>query len=250
MRPGRTILFVVIGMGLIAPMLWVSAALGQDQESRGVRIIDGAPGQAPPDPAPSNLTPAPPLSTPMPSLGTPSPGPAAPDIDIRQTRIRAENPAGLELEILPDLELSTGTKVYVRVATRKQGYLILVDVDPTGKLTQIYPNRHMLERRDNPEGLNLTKAGQSVTIPNRANPYAGFEFVASPPVGVAMLVAILSDRPVHLVDLPDIPPPAIGQAAFDQLLQVARGLRIARSDEVGVFEAPTWSFDAKLYVVK
>jgi hypothetical protein len=176
--------------------------------------------------------------------------PGAANIDIRQTRIRAENPAGLELEILPDLELSAGTKVSVRVGTKKRGYLILVDVDPTGKLTQIYPNRHMLERRDNPEGLNLTKAGQSVTIPNRANPYAGFEFVASPPMGVAMLVAILSDRPVHLVDLPDIPPPAIGQAAFDQLLQVARGLRIARSDGIGVFEAPTWSFDAKLYVVK
>lgn len=250
MKRGLPTVFA-IGIGLISPMLSAPTASGQDQDSsRGVRIIDSAPGQAPAEAAPPGPALTPPSTAAAPSLAPLDPIPPAANIDIRQTRIRAENPAGLELEILPDLELLAGTRVSVRVATKKRGYLILVDVDPTGKLSQIYPNRHMLERRDNPEALNLTKAGQSVTIPNRANPYAGFEFVASPPAGVAMLVAILSDRPVHLVDLPDIPPPAIGQAAFDQLLQVARGLRIAPGDGGGAFEAPTWSFDAKLYVVK
>ena len=249
MTSRRSTIFVLIATGLLSAILLAPmAASGQEPDSRGVRIIDGAPAQPPPDTTGPSLTPG--LTAPVPPPAAFGPIPPAADIDIRHVKIRADNPAGLELEILPDLELSTGTKVYVRVATKKPGYLILVDVDPTGKLTQIYPNRHMLERRDNPEGLNLTKAGQSLTIPNRVNPYAGFEFVASPPAGVAMLVAILSDRPVHLVDLPDIGAPASGQAAFDQLREVARGLRIPRGDGVGVLDAPTWSFDAKLYVVK
>jgi hypothetical protein len=216
--------FAIGLIGLAVPTL---PALAQD-DTRAVRIIEGTPGQP--------VTPA-------------SPSPMG-NVDIRQTAIRADNPAGLELAILPDLELTAGAKVTLRVTTKKEGYLILVDVDPSGKLTQIYPNRHTLERRDNPEILNLLKPGQPVTIPNQSNPYAGFEFVASPPAGVAMLVAILSDKPVHILDLPDISPPQAGQAAFDQLLEVARRLRIAREDGNAALEEPTWSFDAKLYVVK
>jgi len=204
------------------------AQLEGDDSSRAVRIIETPPGQP---------------ATPPPVVSAPPMG----DVDIRRP-IKVQNPAGVELAILPDVELAAGTRVSLRIATRQQGYLIVVDVDPTGKLTQIYPNRHSLQLLESRETLNLIKPGQPVTIPNRHNPFAGFEFVASPPSGVAMLVAILSDRPVHLVDLPDVAPPQNGQAAFDQLMEVARQLRIARED--GVLAETKWSFDAKLYLVK
>ena len=197
--------------------------------SRAVRIIETPPGQ----PA-------------APVLGAPPMG----DVDIRRSSIKVPNPAGVELAILPDVELSPGARVSLRIGTRQQGYLIVVDIDPTGKLTQIYPNRHSLQVRESRETLNLIKPGQPITIPNRDNPFAGFEFVVSPPSGVAMLVAILSDRPVHLVDLPDVAPPQSGQAAFDQLMEVARQLRIAREDGAGGLAEAKWSFDAKLYLVK
>ena len=222
-----------LAIGLVALVMLAPPALAQDDEaSRAVRIIEGTPGQQPPG-----------------SLVAPASPPVA-NLDVRQTAIRAENEAGLELSILPDVELSTGAKVTVSVATKRQGYLILVDVDPAGKLTQIFPNRHTLERRDNHESLNLIKPSRTVTIPNRDNPYAGFEFVASPPAGIAMLVAILSDRPVHLLDLPDVAPPGTGQPAFDQLSEFARRLRIAREDGAVPLEGPRWSFDAKLYSVR
>jgi hypothetical protein len=204
-------------------------AQGQDGENnRAVRIIEGPPGQ----PAAPPVAGAPPMG----------------NVDIRQSSIKVQNPAGVELAILPDVELAAGSLVSLRIATRQQGYLIVVDVDPTGKLNQIYPNRHSLQVRESRETLNLIKPGQPITIPNRDNPYAGFEFVASPPSGVAMLVAILSDRPVHLIDLPDVVPPQNGQAAFDQLMEVARQLRVARED--GELAEAKWSFDAKLYLVK
>ena len=219
-------------LGLLA-----GAALAQqdqpDDNSRAVRIIEptGQPGQP---------------AAPAPAISTPPMG----AIDIRQTSIRVQNPAGVELAILPDIELTAGTRVSLRIATKQQGYLIVVDIDPTGKLTQIYPNRHSLETRESRETLNLIKPGQPITIPNQHNPFAGFEFVASPPAGIAMLVAILSDRPVHLIDLPDVAPPQSGQAAFDQLMEVARQLRIAREEGAGGLVEAKWSFDAKLYAVK
>lgn len=224
------VLVVAIACGMAGP-----ARAQDDDSTRSVRIIEGAPGQA-----------APPVSTPA----APTPPPPVASIDVHRTAIRAENDAGVELSILPDVELAAGTTVSVRVATKKAGYLILIDVDPAGKLTQIYPNRHTLERRDNQEALNLIKAGQVVTIPNQNNPYAGFEFIASPQNGVAMLVAILSDRPVHLIDLPDVSAPSNGQGALDQVSDLARRLRIAREDGSIAPEGPHWSFDAKLYLVK
>lgn len=232
-----------LAIALTALAVLSAPARAQDDDAtRAVRIIEGAPGQTPTAPGQSPAAPGP--------LVAPTPPPPVANLDIRQTVIRAENDAGLTLSILPDIELAAGTKVEVRVATKKQGYLILVDVDPSGKLTQIYPNRHTLERRDNQESLNLIKAGQTVTIPNRDNPYAGFEFIASPPAGIAMLVAILSERPVHLMDLPDVAAPGNGQAAFDQISEGARRLRIAREDGSIAPEGPRLAFDAKLYLVK
>jgi len=223
----------LLGMAALAHAQ--SQAQGDDNthsedNTRAVRIIDGTAAGQPAAPAVT----APPMG----------------NIDIRQVSIKCDNAAGLDLAILPDVELATGSRVTLRIATKKQGYLVLVDIDPAGKLTQIYPNRHSLQTQEAREALNLIKPGQAVTIPNRDNPFAGFEFVAAPPTGVAMIVAILSDRPVHLIDLPDVAPPQTGQAAFDQLVDVARQLRIAREDHPGTLQEPKWSFDAKLYVVK
>jgi hypothetical protein len=227
-------------LGLAALAQAQSQAPGDDtargeENTRAVRIIEGtAPGST------TSTQPAAPAVT-APPMG---------NVDIRQVSIKCDNAAGLEVAILPDVELATGSRVTLRVATRKQGYLVLVDIDPAGKLTQIYPNRHSLQTQEAREALNLIKPGQTLTIPNSDNPFAGFEFIAAPPTGVAMIVAILSDRPVHLIDLPDVAPPQTGQAAFDQLANVARQLRIAREDDPGTLQEPKWSFDAKLYVVK
>ena len=221
------------GCCVAAAAVFAMVALAHAQDdgsSRAVTIIDGTTGPAA----------APTATTPPPA------GPA----DIRRVAIKSENSAGLDLTIQPGVELATGSRVTFRIATRKQGYLILVDVDPAGKLTQSYPNRHSLQMRESRESLNLLKPGQAVTIPNAGDPFAGFEFVASPPTGIAMIVAILSDRPVHLIDLPDVAPPQTGQAAFDQLFEVARQLRIVREDAPGTLQEPKWSFDAKLYVVR
>jgi hypothetical protein len=199
----------------------------------GVRILDTAPR------APAPLAPTPPPSEPV---------AAAPGIELGKDVLKADNPAGLSVDILPRAELAVGSHVTFKVTSRKKGYLMLVDVDAAGKLTQIYPNQSSLPQRRR-DDTNLIKPGHAVTVPDKDNPLAGFEFVASPPEGVAMIVAILSNRPVQIIDLPDVPRQFTGQAAaLDYLTALAKSLRIP--DESGDLEETKWSFDAKFYRIR
>jgi hypothetical protein len=214
-------------LGLVCGVFLLAPAMAQNaDDTRGVRIME--------DKQPDNRL-----------LGT---RPAVLD----QASLKADNSAGVSLDMLPGTELPVGTQISFRVTAKKPGYLILVDVDAAGKVSQIYPNASSLLRpRGMDEVLNRIKPGQRVTIPQAGNPFAGFIFVASPPTGVAMIVAILSDRPVQLLDLPDVPTPLAGRAdALKYLTDVARTLRVASAEGGGRFSQPNWSFSAKFYQVK
>src|SRR6266446_5514525 len=67
-----------------------------------------------------------------------------PDISSRlvllNSTVKVENSAGVSVDLLPKLEVSVGSKIGFRIATKKTGYLILLDVDASGRLTQIFPN--------------------------------------------------------------------------------------------------------------
>jgi len=65
------------------------------------------------------------------------------------------------------------------------------------------------------------------------------------------VVAILSDRPVQRVDLPDVPGSLAGSAtAVDYLTKLANELRIPDANGNGRLEDPHWSFDAKFYAIR
>ena len=162
------------------------------------------------------------------------------------------NPAELSIEMLPETSIAIGSRVSFRISAKKPGYLILVDVDSTGKLTQIYPSPASLMAGRGKPNANFVKPGKPIQIPSPLEPYAGFEFVASPPPGTAMVVAILCDQSVQMVDLPDIPGSLAGQtAALALLSKLAGELRIpsARYDE-GRLQRPTWSLSARFYEIR
>jgi hypothetical protein len=213
--------------GVLLATLLAAPAFAQDPNSRGVRIMEDPQGPS------------------RPALGANPPA-------FDQASLTAENSAGVSLEMLPGTELPVGTQISFRVTARKPGYLLLVDVDAAGKVSQIYPNSSSLLRpRGMDEVLNRVSPGKPVTIPQIGNPYAGFMFVASPPTGVAMIVAILSDKPVQLIDLPDVPEPMAGRAdALKYLTEVARTLRVASANGAARLAQPNWSFSAKFYLVK
>jgi hypothetical protein len=170
-------------------------------------------------------------------------------LELLNANIKVENPAGVSVDLIPKLEVPVGSKIGFRVATRRAGYLILLDVDASGRLTQIFPDptaaTHGLR-----DATNLIKPRRPLAIPQRGSPYAGFDFVAEPPAGIAMVVALLSDKPVQVVDLPDAPPPAFAPAdTLKYVRDQARALKVANPDG-GPLAQPNWSIDGKFYLIK
>src|SRR5260370_19846380 len=120
----------------------------------------------------------------------------APDIspmrlELLNSTVKVENTAGVSVNLLPKLEVSVGSKIGFRIATKKTGYLILLDVDASGRLTQIFPNptaaTHGLR-----DATNLIKPGRPLTLPQLGTPYAGFCFVSDLPAAITIVVAWLS----------------------------------------------------------
>ena len=175
-----------------------------------------------------------------------------PDLEALSNGMKIPNAAGLSMQILPGPDIVAGSQVSFQISSKKAGYLILVDVDATGKLVQIYPNPMSLMA---PSGVreqsNYLRPGKALQIPDRQSPYSGFEFVASPPTGTAMVIALLSDRSVQLVDLPDVPNSLVGSiSAIEYLSKYANALRIPNEGGKDRFEEAHWSFDVKFYAIR
>lgn len=205
------------------------AVLAEPQDAtRSVRILD-----EPPAAAPAPQTSAPALPKPPGKGGGSGAG------------------SGVRIDVLPQEEFALGAPMSFRVTAEKSGYVILVDVDAQGKLAQIFPNMVTLA---DPAGVdekaNFLKAGQSMTLPE-ASGKAAYRFVASPPTGVGMVVAILSDTPLQIVDLPDVPAALAGQAeAVDFVKDSTRMLQILPAEGERPTRAPKWSFATKFYGIR
>ena len=210
----------------------------------------------PPPSAPSQLTPPSDSAIPKPATGPTSASPAAGGIapssptvsnDLRTGKVA--NSAEVSVEMLPGQTVSVGSRVSFRVTSKKAGYLVLLDVDATGHLTQIYPNTASLVRAARPNG-NYIKPGRTLAIPLATDPSGRVEYVVSPPSGQAMVVAILSAQPVQILDLPDVPPEVKSQS--DTLAYLAKWtseLRIP-DDTTSQLREAKWSFNAKSYIIQ
>ncbi len=158
------------------------------------------------------------------------------------------NPANVLLQMSPERSVSVGTKVSFRVTTKKPGYLLLVDIDAGGKMSQIFPSPEMIaQSRD--AATNFIKPGEELVIPNAAARERGFEYVITPPAGEAAIVAILSDRRVQLLDLPDnMKKPPTAAEMIGNLAGWTSELRVPDAG-TGKLQPSNWSFDVKRYSI-
>lgn len=216
-----------------------------------------APPPGAPAPAPSVASPTIQPSDPLKEAA--SPGPPAlqpPPVSAPSTAVsplppepaQAANSAGVRLELVGGHNtFKTGDNLTLRITTEKAGYLIVLDVAQDGRVTQIYPNVLSLAAASK-DGTrsNFIKPGSAVLVPDPQSELGNFDFVASPPTGTGMLVAVISDKPVQIVDLPAVPAEEVRRLEFVQ--RTTRSLKVTPAGG-GPFLDPRWSFDAKSYTI-
>ena len=159
------------------------------------------------------------------------------------------NTANVSLQMRPDRSVSVGTKISFRVTTKKPGYLLLVDIDANGNMSQIFPSPEMIVQSQE-AAANFIKPGEELLIPNSAAKKRGFEYVITSPTGEAALVAILSDRRVQILDLPDnTQKPRTGAETIGYLTGWTSELRVP-DPGTGKLQPSNWSFDIKQYSIR
>jgi hypothetical protein len=170
--------------------------------------------------------------------------------EAQSNQIKIPNSAGVSLQILSAAVVGAGDPLSFQVSSKKSGYLILIDVDAAGKLTQIYPSAISIVEQGAEESSNRLEPGKVLQVPDFNGPQTTFELVASAPTGVAMVIAMLSDRPVQLVDLPDVPTSLLRSAGMvDYLTKLASELRVTKSGGKDL-DTAHWSFDVKFYSIR
>lgn len=143
---------------------------------------------APPSPPP---IPVPQQKPPPTTSDTPTQPATA---EIATDLLSQGNSADVRLELLPAERVAVGDTVRFRVTSPHDGYLILIDIDAAGRLTQIYPNRFS----DAQVGHRLLHPNRPVTVPDD---YYGFVMRASEPAGKGTLLAIVTEDNVPLDEL-------------------------------------------------
>src|SRR5258708_22029252 len=123
----------------------------------------------------------------------------APDIsplrlELLNATVKVENAAGVSVDLLPKLEVSVGSKIGFRIATKKTGYLILLDVDASGRLTQIFPHALAATHRLR-YTAHLIKPRPPLTQPQLRTPYATFAFFRDFPAASGLVVSFVRDKP-------------------------------------------------------
>jgi hypothetical protein len=158
------------------------------------------------------------------------------------------NPAKVAVKMIPGSAVEVGSKVGFEVTSTRRGYVLLVDIDPTGRMTQIFPIPELLERLGDGD-INFIQANGRLTIPSEVISKRGFNYLATEPTGSAAIVAILSQRKVQLIDLPDTVENEGAAASMSRLLKWINELRVADPDS-GKLLPSEWSYDFKSYEIR
>jgi hypothetical protein len=162
--------------------------------------------------------------------------------------IALPNLARVAVKMIPGSSVEVGSKVGFEVTSARRGYVLLVDIDPTGRMTQIFPNPELLERLGGGD-INFIQANGRLPIPSEEISKRGFNYLATAPTGSAAIVAILSQRKVQLIDLPDTVENEGTAASLSRLLKWINELRIADPDSSKLLPSE-WSYDFKSYEIR
>ena len=159
---------------------------------------------------------------------SPESTPVAKDVIVRHAeRAVAAGEGGVRLEVEPGADLPVGSSVDIVVESDRDGHLLLLDIDPSGRMVQIFPNEYSA-RNGIPDRV---RAGRPLRVPGGTG---GFRFTVEPPTGAGMLMAIVTPQNARLTGLAsrhkDL---AVIERPAAYLVELNEALRVAGAAEWG-----------------
>ena len=161
----------------------------------------------------------------VPAAGAQSP---ARTLSIQQLTIKevappveSTSPREERLEVVawvdrPDSAYARGERVRVFVRTNQDAYVTILNVDPAGETTVLFPNRYQSD--------NEVRAGRTVEIPT---PGSGSQVVVRGAVGTELLKVIASTEPVPLFEVMQLAEVGAFQQVRAEPHGIARSLVVA-----------------------
>ena len=158
-------------------------------------------------------------------------GPLSRSLTVEQTAIydvrppvRPADARGDGLEVLawvdrPEYTYASGEEVQVFVETNKDAYVTVLNVDPAGETTVLFPNRYQSDNR--------VAAGRTLQVPD---PAAEFRIVVSGDVGTELLKVIASMERRPLLETLQMADAGPFQVVRAQPARLARSLTVVMSD--------------------
>ena len=144
---------------------------------------------------------------------------------IYDVRPPAGPAGGGGLEVLawvdrPDYTYASGEDVQVFVETSKDAWVTVLNVDPAGETTVLFPNRYQSD--------NFVAAGRTLQVPGRD---AGFRIVVAGGVGAELLKVVASSEPAPLFEARQLAAAGDFQVVRAQPAGLARSLTVAMTNE-------------------
>lgn len=144
---------------------------------------------------------------------------------IYDVRPPAGPAGGGGLEVLawvdrPDYTYASGEDVQVFVETSKDAWVTVLNVDPAGETTVLFPNRYQSD--------NFVAAGRTLQVPGRE---AGFRIVVAGGVGAELLKVVASSEPAPLFEARQLAAAGDFQVVRAQPAGLARSLTVAMTNE-------------------
>lgn len=119
----------------------------------------------------------------------------------------------------PDYTYARGEDVQVFVETNKDAYVTVLNVDPSGETTVLFPNRYQSD--------NFVSARRALQVPD---PSAEFRIVVSGDVGTELLKVIASTEPTPLFEARQLAEVGPFQTVRAEPAGLARSLTVVMSD--------------------
>ncbi len=121
-----------------------------------------------------------------------------------------------------DYTYASGEDVQLFVRTNKDAYVTVLNVDPAGETTVLFPNRYQSD--------NFVAGGRTLHVPDAA---AEFRIVVGGNVGTELLKVVASTQPIPLFEARQLAEAGPFQVARAQPARLARSLAVVMTGTTG-----------------